>query len=246
MSYLGAAYWLAGSPERGLRELERAAADAIAHGDPYTLGLTAINLARFRLLCNDAPSEIRAIAEGVLANDAALVWHVQASMIVDWARSREAPLSHDDVDRMFRSFRERVDAFPMGTTYLAIAMIDALGRSGRPGEASALIEEMVVFARDTGELLFEPELIRMRGERIEVADPVAAAAAYREAITLARASGAWSLELRAAVQLAGLPMASGERGSALADVAAALAHITDGFTTPDVVAANQLLAARPS
>jgi hypothetical protein len=244
MSYLGAAYWLAGSPDRGLRELERGAADAQTHGDPYTIGLTSINLARFRLLRRDSPAEIRAIAERVLANDAALVWHLQASMIVGWARSREQPLSRDDLDRMLREFRERVDAFPMGTTYLAVAMIDALRGSGYTGEASALVEEMLTLAREVGELLFEPELIRMRGELVEATDPATASAAYREAIAVARTAGAWSLALRAALRLARLHANTDERSSALDSVAGALAHITDGFATPDLVAANQLLAPR--
>jgi len=123
----------------------------------------------------------------------------------------------------------------MGTTYLAIAMIEALRRSGRTGAARDLVEEMLVFAHESGELLFEPELVRVRGELVETLDPAAAAASYREAIALAQAAGAPALELRAALRLAGMADSAADRAAAIACVAAAVAQITDGFTTPDLV-----------
>ncbi len=51
---------------------------------------------------------------------------------------------------------------------------------------------------------FSPELLRIRGEQQAPGDPAAAARDYREAIHLARATGAGSLERRAAESLAAL------------------------------------------
>jgi hypothetical protein len=52
--------------------------------------------------------------------------------------------------------------------------------------------------------VFLPELLRLRGEQSESTGPAAALADYREAVSLARASGARSLEARAAESLAAL------------------------------------------
>jgi hypothetical protein len=52
------------------------------------------------------------------------------------------------------------------------------------------------------EKVYLPELLRVRGEQRESADPEAAAHDYRQAIELARTMGARSLEARAAESLA--------------------------------------------
>jgi hypothetical protein len=98
---------------------------------------------------------------------------------------------------------------------------------------------MFVTARENGELIFEPELVRVRGELLEASDPTAAAAAYREAIANAGKTGAHWFALRAAVNLARLETAAGPaRLDYLRD---ARARIVEGQATPTVVAADELL-----
>ncbi|HSS02268.1 MAG TPA: AAA family ATPase, partial [Kofleriaceae bacterium] len=237
IGYIGVAYWLAGRPERGLRELERATAQAVRDGDPYPLGNVATHLARIRYLAGAPVHEINAPAQLVLANPDAEVWHAQASMIITCTDSLAAPLSEAAVARLLAQFRERVVVFPMGATYAAVMVIHALIRSQAHREATALTDDMLAFARAHGERIAEAELIRCRGELLaHGGDPVGAEAAYREAIAIATAGGAWSLALRAALSL-GDPSA----------LAAILPHFGDGAGTRDVIAATAQInaGARP-
>ena len=88
--------------------------------------------------------------------------------------------------------------------YFVTVLIDALRASGHEARARALTGTIIAFARSRGELVFLPELLRLRGEQSESTGPAAALADYREAVSLARASGARSLEARAAESLAAL------------------------------------------
>jgi DNA-binding winged helix-turn-helix (wHTH) protein len=202
IGYLGAMYAVIGDTARGLAEMERAGADAAATGDPFTIGLTTVNGARIRYLRGDPVAPIRAAAEAVLANRDAQIWHVQAALLVDWARSVEAPLPAVAVDDMLRKFRERTSDIPMGASYVAITVVDALRRSHRVADAEALADSMIAASRASGEMLFFSELLRIRGALYEATDAGRAVAMYREAIEHAEAIGAHLLALRAALDLA--------------------------------------------
>ncbi len=234
IGYIGIAYWVSGQPDRGLRELERAVAQAVRQGDPYPLGHAAINLARIRFLSGAPTAEIIAPSKLVLANPDADVWHVQASMIIACTDSLAAPLSDEAIVRLIAQLRERIAVFPMGATYFAILVLHALIRSHDHRQATALTDEMLAFAHAHGERLFEPELVRCRGELLARSDPAAAEAAYRAAIAMASSAGSWSLALRAALSL-GDPAA----------LAAILPQFGDGADSPDVVAAAARIGARP-
>ena len=67
-----------------------------------------------------------------------------------------------------------------------------------------LTDEIIVFALSHNESVYLPELLRLRGEQREDTEPDAAARDYREAIDLARSTGARSLERRAGDSLAAL------------------------------------------
>ena len=213
IGYIGTAYWLTGRPDQGLRELERAVAQAVRDGDPYPLGNVAIHQARILYLAGAPIREINAPAELVLANPDAEVWHAQASMSIACTDSLAAPLSDAVIARLLAQFHERVVVFPMGATYAAIMVIHALIRSHAHREATALTDEMLAFARAHGEGIVE--------------------AAYREAIAIASAAGSWSLALRGALSL-GDPSALAAilphfgDGAGTRDVMAATARIEAG------------------
>jgi hypothetical protein len=84
-----------------------------------------------------------------------------------------------------------------------MVLIDVLQLSGHLGRARQLTEEIIAFATAHGERVYLPELLRMRGGLRERTDP-GAAEDHRQAIELARATGARSLERRAADSLATL------------------------------------------
>jgi DNA-binding winged helix-turn-helix (wHTH) protein len=243
ISYLAAVCWLLGEPDQALAQANRAVAAAQRMGDPYAIGHTFVTLARIHLFRRDPVAPIRAAAEASLAIPDARVWHPQAALLVAWARAGEEPMPPAAAAELVRDVRDRAARLPMGTTFVALPVIDLLRRAGYPDQAAALVDEMLAFARDHDERMVEPELLRLRGELLEPADPVAADALYREAHAMARACAARALELRAATRLAMLWRTGVQRDAARALLAAAIAPFTEGLDTPDLVEARALLAA---
>ena len=124
----------------------------------------------------------------------------------------------------------------MGTSYMGLLLATTAARSD-PERARVLLDELLAFARRTGERIVEPELVRARGDLL--ADPESKAAAFREAIEIACAQQSRSFQLRAAISLANLWRADPRVAEARQLVREAMAHIADD--THDLVAARQLL-----
>jgi tetratricopeptide (TPR) repeat protein len=96
----------------------------------------------------------------------------------------------------------------------------------------------------TGELLYEAELYRIRGELLlarNIADG-SAEAAFRTAIEIAHRRNSKSWELRAATSLARLLRDTGRSGEAHAMLAGIYNWFTEGFDTPDLKDAKALLS----
>jgi adenylate cyclase len=86
------------------------------------------------------------------------------------------------------------------------------------------------------------ELHRVKGELLLQQDSLdAAEAEYAEAVAIAAAQRAKSLELRAVARLARLWQRQGESAKARRKLAECLAGFTEGFDTGDLQDANALL-----
>jgi adenylate cyclase len=103
------------------------------------------------------------------------------------------------------------------------------------------VEEALRVVDHSSERFFEAELRRLRGELLVAggADRRDAAASYLRALGIAQSQDARSLELRAAVSYARLQPHDQE---VRRRVARTLKSFTEGFETPDLRAAEQLLA----
>ena len=93
-------------------------------------------------------------------------------------------------------------AVSTSSTLVALLLIDVLQVSGHLQHARQLSDEIIDFARARSERVYLPELLRQRGGLLARKDRPAAIQSYREAIELARATGALGLERRAAESLA--------------------------------------------
>ncbi|HEX6143870.1 MAG TPA: hypothetical protein VFZ01_14220 [Geminicoccaceae bacterium] len=118
---------------------------------------------------------------------------------------------------------------------------EALARVGRPEEALELLEEAQAEIDATSARWDEPEVARLRGGILAThGDHDGAAAAFRDAVRLARASGARLFELRAAMDQADLELRRGgpsEAGRALLPTYRKFPH---RGTATDVLRARQL------
>ena len=103
-------------------------------------------------------------------------------------------------------------------------------------EASGLIEE-------NSERYCESEIYRIRAEVFQqMGDETAAELSYQKALEVSRQQQARSWELRAATGLARMWQRQGKQKEAHALLSDVYNWFTEGFETPDLLAANSLLA----
>jgi predicted ATPase len=126
---------------------------------------------------------------------------------------------------------------PMQLGFLA----EAHASIGERELARALLDEAIALATATKEGHFEAELHRMRGEVLLAQDEAAAEASFERALLIARHQSAKLWELRAAVSLARLWRDQGRNGKATDLLAPVYGWFTEGFATPDLQAAKELL-----
>ncbi|MGY1731153.1 ATP-binding protein [Geodermatophilus sp. SYSU D01045] len=119
--------------------------------------------------------------------------------------------------------------------------------AGEPDRADEHLAAAFAAARDSGEDLHLPELLRQRARSTLTrgGDPAAAAADLTEALWTATAQSARLSRLRAALDLARLP-AEVRPGDWRALLAEARADVPASTTTAETVAADELLAGRPA
>jgi predicted ATPase len=125
-------------------------------------------------------------------------------------------------------------------TQLAVAQ----ARLDRIEEGLATLDEASAFVEATGERWWEAEICRLRGELLRSRTPAAtdeAEACFKQALAIAGAQKAKSLELRAATSLARLLRDRGEPRAARDLLAPVHGWFTEGFGTPDLIDAKALL-----
>ena len=94
----------------------------------------------------------------------------------------------------------------------------------------------------TQERYWEAEIHRLRGELLLAGgEPRGAEDSYRRALDVARGQGAHALELRAAISLARLWRADGRGDEARELLVRVYGWFTEGWDTPDLLAAAELL-----
>jgi predicted ATPase len=128
--------------------------------------------------------------------------------------------------------------------HLTALLAEAYGRANEVQRGLALIGEALALAEAHDERYFEAEIHRLRGELLVMAaDESEAAVSFRRAIDVAREQEAKSWELRATTSLSRLRQRRGERAAAQRDLARAYNGFSEGFDTPDLREARDLLDA---
>jgi class 3 adenylate cyclase/predicted ATPase len=132
--------------------------------------------------------------------------------------------------------------FPLYFEMLA----QAYGRAGRIEEALRTVDRAFAVAEQQGIVFWNPELHRRRGELLRaIGERDGAEAAFEEALACAGTFEARALELRAALSLARLHAAHDGPSTARTIVRRLYESYTEGFDTPDLTEARQLLDAKP-
>lgn len=129
------------------------------------------------------------------------------------------------------------------SVHMMISCAEAFCRMGDDVQAGRLLDAAAVEVATRGELLFSPEIWRIRGGiLVRSGDTRAAEVAFLESIERARAQAAGPLELRAALDLHGLLVSKGRGSESLPRLEGALRQISQGSRMPEARHAKEILA----
>jgi tetratricopeptide (TPR) repeat protein len=237
---LGAwAEWLLGCPQKALVSISEslALAEQIAH--PFTLSL-ALTFGAVLHLNRREPERALSLVKAVealvaeqrlslplepgIVHGAALVGQGAAEEAI--ARTREGVTNSTQLGR------------PYGLAFLA----EGLARHGDRAAALATLQDGLEIARSTGEHGWDAELHRLAGTVLLAENRLdEGEASLQQAIRIAQAQQAKSLELRAVRDLARLWGEQGRRTEAHDLIAPVYSWFTEGFDTADLEEAKALL-----
>ena len=152
-------------------------------------------------------------------------------------------------DSALDALRESVTAIPqmgvhMNTPYYMSLLARAYRQAGRTEAGLQALEEAQASIDARGEVWWEAEIQRLRGEILlsrSAENAGDAAACFERALHISRSQEAKSLELRAAMSLARLWRRQGKGDEARRLLGECYAWFTEGFDTADLTEAKALL-----
>jgi predicted ATPase len=243
--YVGAQVeWLLGYPEKARASIAAALALAERIAHPFTLGLVLTYSSVVYLNRREPERALRPLeAAEVLAAEQRLSLHFEPGIL-----RGAALLGQGAVDEAIARIREGVTRWtrlgrtillPYGLAFLA----EGLARHGDRAAALAALREGLATAGATGEHMWDAELHRLTGTVLLAENRLdEGQASFRQAIRIAQAQQAKSLELRAARDLARLWGEQHRRADARDLLAPVYGWFTEGFDTADLIDAAKLLA----
>ena len=240
--------WALGYPDAARGLLEECVMFARQVGHPYS---TACALLTTPQLCwdFDEPQRAQQLAEETMALSSEQGFPLSlayATVHHAWAIARQGRLD-EGLDEMRRSFAMlHAMGAEMSWTGYQVSMAEVLGDAGRLAEGIELANQGLARAELLGEGFFEAELYRVRADlrwKVKEQDPAPDVEQdYARALTLARARGSKSHELRAAMSLARLQQHRGQPGRARDLLRPLVSWFTEGQDSPDLRRASALLA----
>jgi predicted ATPase len=246
VSALSWALWHRGYPDQSARAADRALAYSRELGHAHILADALHQAGRAAVFPRDVATVYARSNECVtLASEHGFpFWAALGRMVQGWAiaqkgeattgiaRIRDGLAAHEATGAR--------SSIPLYLTLLA----EALALAGEIGEALAALDDALAKAAVSGAKGWDAEIHRLRGEltaRLPHPDPARAEDSFRTALAIAREQGARGYELRAAVSLAPLCRDQGRHAEARDLLAPVYGWFTEGFGTPDLIEAKELL-----
>ncbi|MDD2759170.1 MAG: hypothetical protein PHH11_02630 [Methylomonas sp.] len=242
---LGLVLWLKGFPEQAMTVFDDALALAEDLGHPFSLAI-ALSAVAWRHVDRREPTKVLEACEALerLAEEHSfLLWQAIAAVMRGWAT---AMLGQAE-DGIFLIQQGLATWRATGSRWIEPRYLTLLGeayaQAGRVEEGLKTLDEALAKTELYGERRYEAEVHRLRGELLLTAGAAAeeAVACFLKALAVARAQGAKSLELRAAVGLARLWQNLGRKDDALKLLSEIYDWFSEGFDTVDLCEAGALL-----
>jgi tetratricopeptide (TPR) repeat protein len=242
----GANEWLLGYPDKALQFVDDALAPTRRMMNP-SIGAFALCTSSYVYeLRRDHKRTLEVSKEGIrLAAAAKLpLLHALGTIYNAWAQAQRGGRGTADRIRKALAQFDEMDFYVGRAGFLGL-LCETQALTGALDDAFATIEHALQTNPD--EVIFRPNLFRMRGELMvqsdcESADQLKRAEQdFRRAIELAQRFGAKSLELRASISLARLLLNADRRNEARTMLAEIYDRFTEGFDTADLQEAKALL-----
>lgn len=243
--------WLLGFPDQAVERSHQAAVRARERMDLYGLSIALFNAAKVHQLRREPDATaVHARALLSLAEEQAFpVWFAAGTILAGWAEARWGQW-HAGAARI----RQGIAAYlangaAMMHPYFLGLLAEVLDAVGQIDEGLEVLDRALTLADETGELYYEAELHRLRGELLLKSSgrkdrAVEAQACFHQALAVARLQQARSLELRTATSAAHLARRESQPGSKRANgwsiVEPICGMFTEGFETSDWRAAAAL------
>jgi adenylate cyclase len=234
---------LLGYPEQASTRARHALALAEELGHTNTQAFALKEAAAIRLAGGDVSAAKENIEELVrlAAEERLPLYRIVAELYLGWVHCHEGRPEQGVASMRHALDGIRVIGFDAEHTQFSALLVEAYGRAGQAEEALAAVNEALEFAERTGEVYYEPELLRLKGELFLERDEAGAQTCFQQALDVARQQRARSWELRAATSLARLWQRQGRREDAKKLLAAVHDWFTEGFDSADMKAAKTLL-----
>jgi adenylate cyclase len=239
--------WVLGYPDTALARMEQTLALARRLSHAHTMAMTFQNFTMTHQFRGEVAAVLeKADAQMALSREGRFpLWIAGATIMRGWARAQLGQ-AEEGISEMRRGIDEwRATGAELATPYYLGLLAEAHGAAGRPEAGCETILEALGSSDRSGEAWWRAELWRIEAElrlKLAVADEEAAERRLLDALDLARAQRARSLELRATASLFRLWTKQGKRSvdaqRALADT---LNWFTEGRDTSDLKQAAQLL-----
>ena len=235
-------YWFMGQADEAVEWVQKALTLAQQLSEPHSLSHVLLFAAILYQLRRDAPTAQRHADAAIAASGkhGLTMYHAMATIMKGWTLIEQQ--RHKEAIEEIRAGLAALEA--TGTElvrphFLAL-LAEALKEGDQRDDALRTLEEGLNLAHQTGEVYYEAELYRLKGEVLlanqsKVAD---AEACFAQSLKIARRQKAKSLELRTAMSMARLRNKEKEGRALLARV---YNSFTEGFDTMDLREAKALL-----
>jgi predicted ATPase len=246
LSVLAWTLWMLGYPDRALTKINEAhtLAQGLSHAYSQVFALNyATTLHGWRQEVESTKERAEAVI--TLSNEHGFIHALSAGMTKrGWALAKQGAIA-EGIRQIHEGLAVERDTLSL-SRYLAM-LAEAYRLAGQANEGLRALDEALAHLEYTGECHFEAELHRLEGECLLAligtwGKEKAAEKCFRQALNIARRQQAKSLELRAAMSLAGLWQQQGKRAEARELLAPIYGWFTEGFDTADLQEAQALLA----
>ena len=174
-------------------------------------------------------------------------FELAAHFLLAWVKVQSGDPAVAHIESMYQLMDEyqNLGTVLNRTTFLLL-FAQVCAQAGQFERGLAALDEAISVGEQTGERWFEAEAYRLKGELLlqkTLSSPVEAEVCFTQALQVASAQQAKTLELRAALSLARLWQSQGRMVDAYRILAEVYHWFCEGFDTPELKEAKGLLEA---